>query len=224
MWSVSEEKWMDLWIISSNAPPISVGDWVCCAGNIYINWDILCVFSSPPPVRLGQRAVGILLRWIERQTKLAPRGHESREEQWAERWRAEWFRAQHTGTNQVQSATQKLTHMFRMSDPGRLWVEQTGSFLNFKAGDFTSPSISTPHFKGETKESIDFYSGNDCQNIPCTQVQLTKSGDKEGKEGTDSLQSTEMAFHLVNEGQGNPTVHPEPLIPTQTESMFSSQH
>lgn len=76
MWSVSEEKWMDLWIISSNAPPISVGDWVCCAGNIYINWDILCVLSSPPPVGLGQRAVGILLRWIERQTKLAPRGQE----------------------------------------------------------------------------------------------------------------------------------------------------
>lgn len=44
--------------------------------------------------------------------------------------------------------------------------------------------------------------------------------DKEGKEGANSLQSTEMAFHLVSEGQGNPTVHPELLIPTQTVNIL----
>lgn len=40
--------------------------------------------------------------------------------------------------------------------------------------------------------------------------------------GGGSLQSTEMAFQLVSEGQGNPAVHGEPLIPSQTDPMFSA--
>lgn len=82
-------------------------------------------------------------------------GPRKREEEWAERWRAEGLRAQHTGTNQVQSAMQKLTHIFRMSDPGRLCVEQTGSFLNFKAGDYVTLNFHTT-FQRENERKYRF--------------------------------------------------------------------
>lgn len=167
---------MDLWIICPKGPPISAGDWVCCAGNIYIHWDNLCVLSSPPPVGLGQRAVGILLCWIERQTKLPP---------WAEKAGRNSGGEQKGPTRcRVRRRSSHLC-LERHILAGCELSKQDHSWIS-KLETLRHPQFPHHiHIKGETKESIDFYSGNDCQNIPCTQVQLAKSGDKQRGQGVE---------------------------------------